>query len=100
MSRQNHDDLHYDWHKVADWVHDMTCEMGDLWIDLVVKASECPNDTGEQLALLDLSKRLKEACDKMDGLAYLCRPQSEWLGGNKSVVRVPHIVDEANKKKT
>ena len=100
MSRQNHDELCYDWNVISGEIRTVNGTLNDMWIDLVIKASECKNDTGEQLALLELTKRLKAACDQLDGMAYMCTPQSEWLGGDRSALRVPHIVNEANKLKS
>lgn len=40
--------------------------------------------------------RIKPAEEALSGLAYMCRPQTEWLGGdsktNAYAIRPPHIV--------
>lgn len=93
MPRMNLEDCRNDWRKTAADLTEITGRISSLTTRLLLSTMEADMVPQEQTAILSLLSCLNTAETALSGMSYLCSPQSEWLGGNRSVYRAPHIVN-------
>lgn len=102
MPRQNHEELCCDWTTIASKIGEAQRLLDQTEVSLTIDALsdiDTGRDSSEHIALTRVINRVRKAATELSGLSYLCRPQTEWMGGDSDdrdnyKLRVPHIVNE------
>jgi len=95
MSRQNNSELKNDWYKIAHDMRALSDALSTVQVGLITAYGDMDGvENSESFALLKIINSVTDAERHLSGLGYLCTPQSEWVGGNNTKVRVPHIIND------
>lgn len=94
MSRKKHSECRYNWYAIATKLKVLQEQISQLDLDMTLRLmpTEGLLELSEQHAISQVVVKLRAAEEAISGLSYMCYPQSEWLGGEQFVVRVPHII--------
>lgn len=78
-----------EWQRISGEARQIANSITDLLLS-VVESKIIPDN--EKLGLIAWLGRAEQATS---GLPYFCTPQSEWLGGEKWAIRLPHIAKQS-----
>lgn len=90
MRRRITEDQAARWMSAADTIRKISEMSEDLYVDFALDKNGIELTESEKAKVLKVLKSIVEGCA---GWAYMFTPQSEWTGGENSVVNTPHVID-------
>lgn len=90
MRRRITEDQAAKWMSVADTIRKISEMSEGLYIDFALDKNGITLSEGEKAKVLNVLSGIVDGCA---GWSYMFTPQSEWTGGDNSVVNTPHVID-------